>query len=451
LAGTAYCSRFLVEAFSGALTTAVFAVQVNVPTENTKHFMDCMARVVARVALQQMTAGIVNWINSGFNGQPAFVQNYRQLFFDVADKAAGQFIQGSALSFLCTPFQAPVRVAIAQSYARRNASASSCTLSQAIGGNIQNVNSFLSGNFSAGGWGGLLSFTTVPTNNPYGAYSYAQLGLQNSIAQAQQDVARDTAAGRGFLSYQEPYNCKPVSTGDFNPSTGEEILTSECQYRITTPGSVIEQSLNTSLGTSYRQLELAKTFDETISTLIQQLITQSLYGGLSNLNTSGSYSGSGLFSPEAQALLATLQNAVTVAQQYGYTKQGSIADIQNAQSNLKTLANCWAGRNDDDKEGDALAEIAQLEARVTALNNDITRANAAIAALEALQTRTLAVKNKAEVDVIASEFAAAQAAGTFITEANVTSAQQDRTTLQSAMTTLNQDPTTELNQCYAGT
>ena len=35
----------------------------------------------------------------------------------------------------------------------------------------------MNGNFSQGGWPGLLSFTTVPTNNPYGAFAYAQVGL----------------------------------------------------------------------------------------------------------------------------------------------------------------------------------------------------------------------------------------------------------------------------------
>ena len=61
------------------------------------HWPDCMARTVAKVAIQQMTVSIVNWINSGFNGKPSFVQNYQQFFNNVADQAAGEFIRGSSL------------------------------------------------------------------------------------------------------------------------------------------------------------------------------------------------------------------------------------------------------------------------------------------------------------------------------------------------------------------
>ena len=39
-------------------------------------------------------------------------------------------------------------------------------------------------NFSEGGWPGLISFTTVPTNNPFGAYAAAQVRVGNAIGAA---------------------------------------------------------------------------------------------------------------------------------------------------------------------------------------------------------------------------------------------------------------------------
>ena len=95
-----------------------------------KTITDCLVRTLGRLAVQHITQSTVNWINSGFEGKPAFVQDFNQFFTDVADEAAGEFIQGSGLSFLCSPFQLKVRIAIAQSYARRNYSPASCTLSQ---------------------------------------------------------------------------------------------------------------------------------------------------------------------------------------------------------------------------------------------------------------------------------------------------------------------------------
>jgi len=428
----------------------VSRVSVQDPDTNQRTFLDCLTRVIAKIALQQMTASIVNWINSGFNGKPSFVQNYQQFFTNVADQAAGELIKGSALSFLCTPFQNQIRIALAQSYARRN-NAPSCTLTGIVG----NLNSFMKGNFSQGGWKGFLAFTTVPTNNPYGAYLYGQGALQNTIANAQADANRKITPG-GFLSTEE-------CTGDMNPQTGKKGP----PCKITTPGQTIENSLSTALGTSFRQLELAKSFDEIISALIQQLITRTLYGGLSNLSGTEGYNANFL-SPEvaraqelAQPLLTELQTAVQIAQQYGYAKQGSIGDIQQAQAQLQNLINCWnsaaaaTGLSASQRaQAKANAEATQaqfntLNARVDALNNQITRANAAIAILETLQSRALSAASEAEVQAIAADYATARSQGAIITQAEVASAQQDRTALQNEMSRLNNETTAGLNQCYA--
>lgn len=428
----AVCTSFLAQALVGTLSpTSLFAVQVNAPAENSKHFMDCIARVLARIALQQMTTSIVNWVNSGFGGKSAFVQNYQQFFTSIADKAAGEFIRGSSLSFLCSPFQGQVRTAVAQSYARRSAAPASCTLSGIAAGGS---GSFFGRGSSAGGWPSFLSFTTNPANNPFLGYMYGQTALQSSISQAQSEQALDLNLGRGFLSTRDPIS------GD-----------------ITTPGSVVQPVVVNALGTNYRQLELAKTFDETLSVLITQLINQTLYGGFSNLSRGGGYGANQTpLLAAAQELLTALQAAVGAAQQYGQTKQGSIADIQNTQSQLNTLANCWEGvassTGNFQAQSDAQntrALIATLEARITTFNRDITRANAAITILEQLQTRTLASKTKAEVDSIATDFAAAQAQGSLIMPAEVTTAGQDRAALQSEMNEVNQNTSTKLQQCYA--
>ena len=269
IAGAVSCSGFLT---SGAITAFIpsASVKVNDTSNNSKSFLDCIARIAAKVTIQKMTASIVNWINSGFNGKPSFVQNYQQFFNNVADQAAGEFIRGSSLSFLCSPFKAQVKIAIAQSYARRN-NAASCTLTGIVG----NLNSFMQGNFSQGGWPGLLAFTTIPTNNPYGAYMYAEAGLSNTVAAAQDRNRLDLTLGRGFLSFQEKYNCKTVGGKEF------------CQTRITTPGGAIAGVLDKTLGIPADSLNLAKSFDEIFGALINQLVTKTLQGGLYNLSSQG--------------------------------------------------------------------------------------------------------------------------------------------------------------------
>src|SRR3989344_1283862 len=118
------------------------------------NILSCLARAVARAMLQQITISTVNWINSGFSGSPSFISNYQQFFTNVADQAAGSFIQGSDLAFLCSPFRLQVRIAVAQAYLRY---APSCTLTDVT----SNIQGFMN-DFTQGGWPAYLSFTTAP-------------------------------------------------------------------------------------------------------------------------------------------------------------------------------------------------------------------------------------------------------------------------------------------------
>lgn len=400
-----------------------------------ENFLNCVARTIARAALQQITASTVNWINSGFDGKPSFIQNYQQFFTNVADQAAGTYIQGSALSFLCSPIQNKVRIALAQSYANRNAA--SCTLSR-VSSNIQN---FMNGNFNAGGWAGLLEFTTVPTNNPFGAYTYAQVGLSNTQALAQQDAQRRISPG-GFLSKEE---CKP------NQITGRQ----EC--KIVTPGQTIENSLSQTLGVSQRTLELAGvsgSFDTIISALLQQLMLRGLQGGVSNLSTGlGGYEGNFLTSEQKQAqkegneLLTTLQGISNTAGQYGAAAQGAITDIQSTQTRLQELVNCYEKKNENTQATTTAAKIAALEQRVAFYNGRITRSNEVIAALQNFQSRLLQATTPGQISAVKKDVDAAAANGTLISTADVTTAQQDRTTLQAELATENQQTAAALQQC----
>jgi len=432
---------------------AQFSVSNALASNNAyvNNFLDCLTRVWAKVILQQITTSVVNWINSGFNGQPSFVQNFNQFFNRVADQAAGEFIRGSALSFLCSPFQAQIRLAIAKSYAQRN-NAASCTFTSIVG----NLTQFTSGNFSAGGWKGLISLNTMPTNNPYGAFMYGQIGLAGAQATAVGNKRIDLVSGRGFLSFEKEENCRVVN--------GARV----CDKKIATPGSVIAESLNATNKSSLDSLNLAKHFDEIISALITQLMTKMLQGGLSGLSGTNNNYASNFLTPDqqaaqtqGQALLQNLQNVVQVAQQYGSAKQGSARDIQTLQQQYLSLQNCWeiasssptltaAQQLQAAQNGGAAGEaIVGLETEIMIINADITRANAAIALLQELQTRTLRVNSTADVAAVGRSVTDAQNAGLLILPADLTQAQQDRAALQTHLGAATTQIQTGLQQCYA--
>ncbi|MDP4020828.1 MAG: hypothetical protein Q8P58_02200, partial [Candidatus Adlerbacteria bacterium] len=285
----------------------------------------------------------------------------------------------------------------------------------------------------------LIAFTTVPTNNPFGAYASAQVLLNNRVIKATDEAQRKISPG-GFLAQEE-------CTGPLNLQTGKN----EPPCRIVTPGSTIEASLDAALDANIEQLQLADSIDAILSALLNSLITNVLQKGLANLSSNdvGGFSNQdSQATTEAQALLQALQAAVQRAQQYGSVQQGSIADIQNAQSNLTNLQNCWISKNSSNAQV-AEAQIQTLEARIPGFNNQITRANAAIAQAAQIQTQALSAANVTGVRSAATALTQAENSGALITNADVTLAQQNRTTLQAEMGAINQQTSLQLNQCYA--
>ena len=401
----------------------------------TRSFEACILNTIAKVALQQMTASIVNWINSGFNGKPGFVQNYTQFFTNVADQAAGEFIRGSGLAFLCSPFRPQVRIAIAQAYANRNAQ--SCSLTSIV----RNTNSFMNGNFGAGGWPGFLSVTTMPLNNPYGSYVYGQIALGNYQAQRVSEQSTRLAQGQGFLPVT-----RETCTGGVDPITRRRT---GCKEVIITPGTTVARAIDTQLGIGTQQLGLANSIDQILNALVTQLMTRALFGGLAQNNTIGIDPTQQAALAQAQALLQELQQAVSTAQQYGSVKQGSINDIQQVQQNFNNIFNCWKSKNNTANATAAQAQIDALEQRVGLLNAAITHANDVIATLQEYQTELALATNSQGVQAVQNSFNSAKANGQFITQSEVTIALQDRQTLQSEMTSLNSQANSQLNQCRA--
>ena len=240
------------------LSFSIFGVSINLPFG-----MDTIAIAVVKHMLERILDSTTNWINNGFNGGPAYVSNPKQYFTDIADGTAGEFIIGSDLNFLCSPFQTQVRLALQKAYVKPNPF--QCTLTEVVG----NIDAFY-GDFSQGGWDGWFAMTQNNSNNPYGAYLDAKVELDSRIANAMGIKKEQLDWGRGFLSFE-----KCPEGQELDPADG----TGDCRVAktIITPGSVIESQLENVLGTGVRQLELADEFDELVGALLGQLLEKSVF------------------------------------------------------------------------------------------------------------------------------------------------------------------------------
>ena len=230
---------------------------------------------IAKEALQQMTQDIIEWVNSGFDGDPAFVTDLEGYLQEVADNVAGSFIYEEGLSSVCSAYQLDVRTAIAQQYQERQYGGfqeeAECTLED---GNTD-LNAFLDGEFTADSWELWFEVVLNPEETPIGAFIGGTVALNEEIRAEAEVELRYLDYGNGFLSQK-------VCTG-----IG---LDEECT--ITTPGSIIQDMLSFSLTTPARTLIEADEMNEVLGALFSNLANQALSGinGLLGLGGNATWS-----------------------------------------------------------------------------------------------------------------------------------------------------------------
>ncbi|MDE2213094.1 MAG: hypothetical protein KGJ34_00985 [Patescibacteria group bacterium] len=441
-------------------------------------FLDCAARALARAALQDIAVSTINWINSGFNGSPSFVQNYNQFFTNVAEDAVGNYLQSSNLAFLCDPFQIQVKLAVAQAYAIQGPQ--QCSLN-----NFTNsIQGFMT-DFSQGGWPAFISFTDVPTNNPYGSFMYAEAGLNSAVAQAQGQKVLDLQLGNGFLSVQQKENCHTVSSTTPPPSSPNESVEEVpggdghsflvCDLVNTTPGTAISDALNQTFNINTGSLIDAKYFDEIISALVSQLIQNTLYSGLSNLSSSGGYGysstyGSAITTSDnslGQDVLSNINPYESSAQNLISIDDQNVSNIQSSLTQAEGLQQCWLNKANPTTTGTSTPltteQMAQAQANASStqpLIDDLNQklslyetsagtASTSIQVLEGYRSQVNGTTDPNTLQTILTNFANGVSSGVFIGDADVTNAQEDQVQLNSELSTDNQTIQNGLTQCHA--
>lgn len=254
---------------------------------------DALAWAAAKTVIQSMTQSIVNWINSGFEGSPAFVSDLNRNLGNLADAVAEDFLTGldqvveSNTGFsIRAPFQDQINRALRAEFYRTTSSYGFNERYQyrdCYGGQGFNFNSFFCESQDA-------------KNNPYGRYMLARNELFNTIDKETQNRLREIEWGDGFLSWRGP--CGPYgsqASGGTGAGGAVNLNSRDKTYAcpIRTPGAIIEQQLGITLTSPVRQLEIADSVNEIVAALMTQMVNQVLGGGgLSGLSQPSAGGGS---------------------------------------------------------------------------------------------------------------------------------------------------------------
>ncbi len=245
-----------------------------------------IAYCIVNSIIEYIANSTIAWIQGGFEGNPAFVNNPEQFFKDLANREANAFLKeiayGSIGLNICEPFRAQIVLTIARSHLGSQmgyggqggystggfngkggalgtfGSYGGCTLDDAKG----NLEDFLSGNFGNGGWDSWFKISQIDSNNPYTVYFNLTGQLSGAVNEKHTIAERELSWGNGFLSFRK---C------DENVEPGKE---GECPIK--TPGTVIQGQLEKTLGISKDRLVLAEKFDQVIAVLVNKLINTAL-------------------------------------------------------------------------------------------------------------------------------------------------------------------------------
>jgi hypothetical protein len=356
--GLAYPATYGTDVSSAATAGATISnLALSVAGHVKTFLLDPLAMMLAKIIIQDITAATVKWINSGFNGNPAFVQNPEQFFTNVGDQTAATYLSTANpawTNFVCSPFSAKIRLALVQNYLSTK-TPNTCTI-QSI---VKNWTNFGTNFYNNGGWDGWFSMTQSDQNNPVGSYLQQKDALSIQIGNRQLHYQNQLTQGNGFLSwetcnpkpptygpslaqlgapasagagtastltaaecaemaagtpgcptgstYPTPANTGPVDTS----STGQ---TANCPYgtQVNTPGSVIATQLGITIGSPLQQLGVAQSINQIVGALMVQMV-KSVVGGFGT----GGLSGLSQSSSGTQSLQQQLEvNATTSSPQF---------------------------------------------------------------------------------------------------------------------------------------
>lgn len=305
-----------------------------------------IAITLAKNQLTSMTRSVMNWANTGYGGNPFFIQNMGvftgNIEKNILNDSIYQLNNGGAY-----PYGSDFSKSLIRSFDHTGLGSSSYNLFEDITSDLsyfltdkdsyisstnsdgsektplqisQEANDRFANDFSVGGWDGWLALTQRDANNPLGFTIRSSQYIADRVNEQITEKKDEIAQNNGFLSQKEctkwitydEKTQKPLTNPKYTEwqrqslgltsgvtitSIPEQFVTSarkrtqydQCAldgWKITTPGSLIKEKVTNYLNSPERQLELADTINESLNALFSVLISKLEEGGLSSLSDS---------------------------------------------------------------------------------------------------------------------------------------------------------------------
>ena len=393
---------------------------------NLKEYsLDPLAYAVKTIALQSITKSVVNWINSGFDGSPAFVQDLQSEFSRIGDTVATRFIDEftaqSGLQDL--PWRDEIAQSVLGGYFQSTGKdgfylQNPYTLDQVS----SDPRAFVNGDYSKGGLAAWRELVFNPgANNPLLFRDALKESLNSRVSGAQEVRRTELNWNNGFNSFRgKCAKASPTFTGGTNANTGSVLSfdgssastgsgtrpasvsltnTDNCLGSpILTPGSVIAQSANKYLvDNGLEQYISADEIGEIVNALMGQLVG-SVLGGGGLAGTSRPTSGGGASYADRLGS-ASQSSAASVSSSFSTTISNQVSTLIEYKANWQKISDAAAAAN--------VARPAACNNLATSVLTQaglaISSATSGISALQKIQsdlTTAISTTNSAQAEAI---------------------------------------------------
>ncbi|PSO45672.1 MAG: hypothetical protein BRC25_01395, partial [Parcubacteria group bacterium SW_6_46_9] len=294
--------------------------------------LDAIAYNVAKQVLNQLADSTLAWIESGFTefgqeGNKAFVGNINNFLSNVGQQTFNRFLNevgtgNSPIDQVCGAFNEDVLESVGRNYFQENPQPAGMSFdsdllpetlddSQAdcgIGIGQDSLQAFIDGDFQEGGWEAFYHQVENPNASPVGAYLEQRDNLRQRIQQARNTNLEELRNNNGWIS-----EVACPGNGDLDPNTNsctDSNGNTLSEPTIRTPGNIVNETINNTIGSDQRRLELADEVNEIVGALADQLVSQVIGGGTGG---GGDDATKGLFSKAAQDKSDALGNFAEAA------------------------------------------------------------------------------------------------------------------------------------------
>ncbi|MGE5540829.1 MAG: hypothetical protein ACM3TU_00895 [Bacillota bacterium] len=306
---------------------------------------------LGQAAIKSITNSTVRWINSGFQGSPAYVTDLKSTMLDAADQQAAKFVSElRKQDSINSPFRDKLAKNLLAAYYLSTSKdgfflMNPYTLNQVS----SDDRAFLKGDFTKGGFQAWFSATLNQQNNPLTASDLAQDQLDSQLSALASQIHEELGWGNGILSWRKCDDPPASTSGSVNLTPSKTCFSSH----IETPGTVIAGQLNHALGLGTDSLVSADEIDEVVGALMGQLMNHVLGSdGLGGLSRPSGVSGGRAYFQQSDPAVNSTVPATSGSNSTGTTGSGTASGttsvvtsflqiLQNQSQQLQTYMDNW--------------------------------------------------------------------------------------------------------------